>query len=398
MMAVLKILLGLLATTLVGVLSIMFDILPGSSITAQQDLQAQADQKLAAGDFSWARVTINGQKAVVSGNAPSHEEFENAVGAVSAAVWRGGAIVGGVTSVDSTGLLDAERLPLADPFQLTIERQNGALVMAGHAPSENARREIFNLLRESFPGTDISGTLDLAAGAPPESDWLTAVSTSLHALARLDAGAIKANGAKFVLTGTANSEERADVLRKLMSSVPVGMIGVADIEVLPANPRPGEMSARTELETAMASPSDESIPAPDDAAIVSSATAEADACRNRLRGEIDSHSVSFSLSSATITSASRTHLSELGSMMRACPQFSIEITGHTDTTGAEAHNRQLSQRRADAVAAFLTENGVSAQRLSARGVGSAEPLADNRTRDGRQRNRRIDLDLIFDPQ
>ena len=281
------------------------------------------------------------------------------------------------------------------------ERQIDAIAIAGYAPSEDARQEIFRLVREIFPGVEVSGTLDIAGGAPPEDDWLIAASTSLHALARLEDGAIEANGAKFVLSGAASSSERAEVLRGLMASMPNGMMGVAEINVRsPDAPRAeATEEAKTQVgdaATLAADPVSTAASAAPDAAIA--AQAATDACRSSLREKIDEHSIGFSLESANLTNISRTHLATLADMMVTCPQFSFEITGHTDTTGGNFSNRRLSQRRADAVVAFLVERGVPARRFAARGVGSTEPIADNATREGRRRNRRIDMDLIFDPQ
>ncbi len=397
MMAVLKILLGVLATVLVGVLSIIFDILPGSALTAETELQRHVDQKLAASDYPWAQVTIDGQKAVISGSAPSHEDFDNALAAIRGSAWHGGFIVGGVTAVDTAGVRDAERLPIADPFIWIVEYQTGALVFSGQAPSDNARKEIFKRAAEAFPDAEISGALDLAGGAPPESDWLAAAAISLHALARLEAGAIEANGAQFVLTGAANSAERADVLRRFMSTLPQGMTGKADIAVV--LPAPVSVDAPAVADNPAVTESEFSTPAPDIAAAPFTEQAFTDACRTRLRGKISERRIGFRTGSAFLADASRDYLLELAGEMNECPQFSFEISGHTDSTGGQTRNRQLSERRANAVLTFLVESGnVPPRRLTARGAGEAEPLVSNATAEGRRRNRRIDMDLIFDPQ
>jgi outer membrane protein OmpA-like peptidoglycan-associated protein len=67
------------------------------------------------------------------------------------------------------------------------------------------------------------------------------------------------------------------------------------------------------------------------------------------------------------------------------------IDGHTDSTGSEAYNLDLSQRRAETVRDFLIGNGVSPMRLSARGFGEEYPVASNDTLAGRQQNRRVEV-------
>jgi outer membrane protein OmpA-like peptidoglycan-associated protein len=71
----------------------------------------------------------------------------------------------------------------------------------------------------------------------------------------------------------------------------------------------------------------------------------------------------------------------------------VIVEGHTDAQGDEAHNLDLSQRRAAAVVAYLVSKGVDARRLVAKGYGAAQPVADNGTAKGRAQNRRVDFKL-----
>lgn len=75
----------------------------------------------------------------------------------------------------------------------------------------------------------------------------------------------------------------------------------------------------------------------------------------------------------------------------------VEITGHTDSVGGDEINQPLSEDRADAVASYLTEHGIDANRITTKGLGSSEPVADNTHEDGRdnpegrQQNRRVEI-------
>lgn len=71
----------------------------------------------------------------------------------------------------------------------------------------------------------------------------------------------------------------------------------------------------------------------------------------------------------------------------------IEVAGHTDSTGSEAYNQQLSERRAEAVANYLRTKGIQPLRILSRGYGEEYPVADNSTAAGRQLNRRVELTL-----
>ena len=78
------------------------------------------------------------------------------------------------------------------------------------------------------------------------------------------------------------------------------------------------------------------------------------------------------------------------------PNIRIEISGHTDSTGSLAHNRDLSRRRAEAVKRYLVEHSIETGRIETRGAGPDEPVDSNRTPAGRARNRRIEFQLIVD--
>jgi OmpA-OmpF porin, OOP family len=70
---------------------------------------------------------------------------------------------------------------------------------------------------------------------------------------------------------------------------------------------------------------------------------------------------------------------------------SIEIAGHTDSVGPEAYNQLLSEKRAEAVKAYLVEHGIAAGRISVVGYGEAEPRDSNDTVEGRRKNRRVEI-------
>ena len=69
----------------------------------------------------------------------------------------------------------------------------------------------------------------------------------------------------------------------------------------------------------------------------------------------------------------------------------MEIGGHTDSTGEDAYNMGLSQRRAESVRSYLVSKGVKASRLEAKGYGETKPVASNDTNEGRAKNRRVEL-------
>jgi outer membrane protein OmpA-like peptidoglycan-associated protein len=84
-------------------------------------------------------------------------------------------------------------------------------------------------------------------------------------------------------------------------------------------------------------------------------------------------------------------LAKLSGIIQAHPGLNLAIEGHTDTTGTPDFNMKLSQQRADAVREFLISQGMSADTISAKGLGEDNPVADNRTAAGRKLNRRVEI-------
>ena len=99
----------------------------------------------------------------------------------------------------------------------------------------------------------------------------------------------------------------------------------------------------------------------------------------------------FATDSAVLDSTSRSSLSQAAGVFNEYPKTAIITQGHTDSTGSEAHNQNLSERRAGAVMANLVANGVGGARITAMGYGEGYPVATNDTPEGRGQNRRVDL-------
>jgi len=99
----------------------------------------------------------------------------------------------------------------------------------------------------------------------------------------------------------------------------------------------------------------------------------------------------FDVNKATLKQDLKTSLAKVAGILSVYQQFNVSVEGNTDNTGSEEHNMKLSQQRADNVMNFLVEQGIDASRLTAKGLGMTMPIADNSTKEGRQKNRRVDL-------
>ncbi len=107
-------------------------------------------------------------------------------------------------------------------------------------------------------------------------------------------------------------------------------------------------------------------------------------------------SIFFEKNSDKILSRSHVSLEEVAKVLRDNPILHLTIEGHTDNVGNLSYNLSLSQKRANAVKAYLLKQGIAESRLKAQGFGSEKPVGDNQTAEGKAQNRRVELKLAQD--
>ncbi|MFW2404860.1 MAG: OmpA family protein [Gammaproteobacteria bacterium] len=113
-----------------------------------------------------------------------------------------------------------------------------------------------------------------------------------------------------------------------------------------------------------------------------------------IKAEIKLPGVQFETDSDVLKTGAALIIEEAAQTLNKHPDLVVEVAGHTDNQGDAAYNQGLSERRAQTVLDFLVSNGVSADRLSWRGYGEAQPIADNNTPEGREQNRRVVLRVL----
>ena len=103
------------------------------------------------------------------------------------------------------------------------------------------------------------------------------------------------------------------------------------------------------------------------------------------------YGINFDSDSDVLRDESKPTLDRIAALLKAKADWKLTIEGHTDSTATAAHNQQLSQRRAEAVRAYLQKAGIEGARLKAVGLGATKPVAGNETEIGRAQNRRVEL-------
>ena len=106
-------------------------------------------------------------------------------------------------------------------------------------------------------------------------------------------------------------------------------------------------------------------------------------------------SVLFGFNRYDLTDDDQQQLADLTQTLTSLKHYAVEVEGYTDKVGSKQYNLELSRRRAEAVVRYLTENGhVPLVKIHVLGLGDDEPVADNKTRDGRKQNRRVEIRIM----
>ena len=106
--------------------------------------------------------------------------------------------------------------------------------------------------------------------------------------------------------------------------------------------------------------------------------------------------VEFDFDKSTIKKGYYQDIDNLAGVMKQYPDLNVVIEGHTDSVGTAAYNKKLSQRRAESVKKYMVEKGgIDANRLKAQGFGEEKPIASNKTKEGRQQNRRVEAAVDY---
>ncbi len=382
---------------------------PGSPAAIERTLQTQAESALDEAGYAagqpggWARVEVSGQRAVLKGAAPTAAARDAAMAVVREAAGPGGFWRGGVTAV-----IDATQTPdVVKPFRFAARRTPDGLILTGHAPSQETRNAVIAAARAAL-GEDVpvnAEGLGVAQGAPFGVDWIAGVEHGLAGLSGGREGAVELVDAALSLDASAPDAGLATALRDAFEAAPAGFTASASITVSAPDPEPASEDggdAPPALETGASgpanagplSPAESEGADPEAPAADAAVQAERDLCQERFAALQSDAKLSFRFNSDEILAESGPILDSAVTLFTECPDFRVEVGGHTDSTGVPIYNVDLSRRRAEAVAQVLREAGVAEDRVVAVGYGADRPIASNASARGRAQNRRIEFTVL----
>ena len=229
------------------------------------------------------------------------------------------------------------------------------LTLTGYVPDNNVHAALAAGAARKFFGEKVVDNLKASVGAP--SGFANAVAPALGALSRLSTGTLVVSDREVKLSGDAFYDAAAVAIRAgLGKDFPQNWQFKADISVKP-----------------------------------SAAPVDATVCQQLFSDLLAKGKIRFESGRASIDPDSAGLLDRLIETALRCPTASIEVAGHTDTDGEDEFNQALSEKRAQAVTDYLVKAGLPADRFTAVGYGSTQPVASNDTDEGKAQNRRIDF-------
>ena len=345
----------------------------------QETTEAAAERALANANLEWAEANASGRTVYLTGEAPSTDAADRAKRvalSVEADNWLGSDLAPAPVKVH-TNFTYAKQLanepdPIPDPVtpnpqppapqpenalspDWNFRLSGGVLELNGEVPSEQIRQSIVQLATSSINPPRFSAVTDklVATNTPAPQGYLAVARRGIRTVTSCEQGVSAFVNRRFSLTCQLPSSAQESVRSAALAPLPFGTLGQVNTQSVEA----------------------------------------VSACETSLRSLLSNTRIQFASKSAVIDDASAPLIVSIAEAAKSCPGR-LRIEGHTDSTGRDDENQELSVARAEAVRAALIEQGVAPARLVARGFGSRKPIGDNRTRDGRARNRRIEIKVI----
>ncbi len=246
-------------------------------------------------------------------------------------------------------------------FTATLSPE-GQVQLRGRLSDEHLRSMADSYARAAF-GSD---TVHMAARVVEDlpADWTVRVLAGLEALAKLKNGALTVTPERVEIRGKTGQRAASTEIASLFADK-LGDSSVFDIAV----------EYQEELDPIAALPT-------------------ADECEAEIQSILAVSKISFEPGSATIDASALGTLDDIAEILKQCGSLRLEIQGHTDSQGREIMNLDLSQARAQSVLNELRVRRVLTSSFTAKGYGETVPIADNKTEEGREANRRIEFHLI----
>ncbi len=266
-----------------------------------------------------------------------------------------------VVAQSVAGTPDSERAYPAT-FEAALD-EDGSVRLSGLVKDKTSQDAILSYAAALFGHDRVVNATMLDPSLP--DGWPGRILAGVEALSALKEGTLKVSADRVAVAGSSLNEHAADKVDALLAAK-VGAGAVVDV----------------------------SFDAAAAAAAAEAARPRPELCADQISAILDAGSIQFAAGSADIVPESQGVIAAIADVLRGCPGADFEIGGHTDSQGSAEANQRLSDARAEAVLTALRAENLPMVRLTARGFGADDPVADNATEAGRAQNRRIEFTLV----
>lgn len=322
----------------------------------------------------WADVKMDGHIATVTGQAPSSDAARGAILTAQNTVcsdckadepWH--RVLNGTETIEIKVVeaVKSPSLPLQSPYTFSVlKSRTGTVTLDGYVTSSEEREALLVKARSTFSGDVQNETIQMASGEPND-EWLTLIQAGMEELAFMESGRFQVEDNNFLINGEAKSADIRERINEFSDFMSGRYDGAANVNVPNlASDAVGQVNSQS-------------------------------ICQALFNDLNQGRKIKFSSGQSEITgNDSFDLLAEIAAAANQCQDFQIQIDGYTDNVGNEESNQQLSEQRANRVLAYLTQQGVDRNRMTATGHGEADPIGNNATTEGQEMNRRTTFTLI----
>jgi peptidoglycan-binding protein ArfA len=264
-----------------------------------------------------------------------------------------------------SGAPNTPTIPAVSLAPVSITRSGSDVKLSGDMPSTSAKESLLAAVKEGF-GPSVNIVDDVKINPDITSLDFSNAAAVFKAAASVPDFGLAVKGDTITLIGTTSSGSQQDAIEQAADAA------WPNLNLVDTMGGGGPV-------TASAPPG----PAP--------ALGPGNSCAH-LRSDVKaSGPITFDSDGSALSPAVKQTLDEVADKLKACPGVNVTINGYTDNTGNDATNIPLSTSRADAVADYLAARGVARDHLTAKGLGAADPVADNGSPDGQAKNRRVEI-------
>lgn len=257
------------------------------------------------------------------------------------------------TKIDNTG---CERV--ISPYTMEVEYDKKGLAIKGYISSEEKRKDFIEELKNVYPNLSIVDQFEIEKGEA--EGWIDFITTVIKLLIKVESASLK------IVDKTLNL--KADIKTSKGKK-----LFVTKLQLIEKKYQDKGYKITSNI-----------VPLDKEFII----------CQNKFNTFLKQRKITFDLGTAIIKPENETLLTNLYKTAQSCPNAKIDIIGHTDSLGQDDANKKLSLERAKSVVDKLSEFGIKANRLNAIGKGESSPIAINSTKEGQEKNRRIEFKIL----